>query len=661
MLCVLCISMFQGPSTLGEDGSWWRKGDHHASFENLTRAADAGCKICKILRRSLNEHGDVNFRGRFSLSFDEYWYSLYLQWGKHRTKVELERQTKLPLHWRAQYLKEAGEDLAEIPWHVPNDEYSHKDISANTGDENVLKLALKWLRLCQSEHSICQQRADLHDSKYLPKRLLDVGDTESPICRLHVAGNKQCTEASGYVALSHCWGVNPSFLTLTSDNLAEFQRGIPFHWLPKTFADAIHACRRLGFKWIWIDSLCIIQSGPGSKEDWQFHAVMMDRIYADCELNLAVARAANAAQGAFVDRDPDFLQDAFIDVREANEISAAKNENSDQATTTCLLRIRSPEDSHSYIWTLPLQQRGWVFQERLLSPRTLYFGRDRIYWECNQGTCNEFCLPLAREINPKSRRAYSLPESVLTPSPTHSTEKDMAFLHEKWYKIVEDYSKTHLTHPSKDKLVALAALAKRYHLAIRREYLAGLFSSDLPLGLMWAGKEAQIHHAVSDSGGWERREYISPDGQRDSVYRAPSWSWASMNGAVFFYPAAGIGAAMMVNFVAAIYSFRVELVDPQNPYGELSMAELTIEGPIAHIESCPRDADGVDVQVDPCVENDQLLILHIGVWNNKLVRAMVLAPNGNNTYRRVGLYEGSLPPEVSYPALKFERATVTIV
>jgi hypothetical protein len=32
----------------------------------------------------------------------------------------------------------------------------------------------------------------------------------------------------------------------------------------------------------------------------------------------------------------------------------------------------------------PLNQRGWVLQERILSPRALYFGREQLFWECRE-------------------------------------------------------------------------------------------------------------------------------------------------------------------------------------------------------------------------------------------------------------------------------------
>ena len=69
-----------------------------------------------------------------------------------------------------------------------------------------------------------------------------------------------------YVTLSHCWG-GATFVKLTEDKIDEFKQGILIKDLPKTFEDAIKFARRLGnrpgqVRYIWIDSLCIIQGMP---------------------------------------------------------------------------------------------------------------------------------------------------------------------------------------------------------------------------------------------------------------------------------------------------------------------------------------------------------------------------------------------------------------
>ncbi len=125
------------------------------------------------------------------------------------------------------------------------------------------------------------------------------------------SGNPKEQIAGGYATLSHVWGTTP-FTTLTSDNYKLLKSNIEISTLPRSFRDAISTCRYLSIEYLWIDSLCIVQSGDGSEEDWLTHATEMESIYLNCVLNLAIDHASSPHHGAFVERNPDFLQDCVI-------------------------------------------------------------------------------------------------------------------------------------------------------------------------------------------------------------------------------------------------------------------------------------------------------------------------------------------------------------
>jgi hypothetical protein len=109
-------------------------------------------------------------------------------------------------------------------------------------------------------------------------RLLDlmVNGREEDDVRLIISKEESVT--GRYMSLSHCWG-NLRIKTLTAGNLAEFRSRISFTKLPKTFQEAIVVTRKFGIRYLWIDSLCIIQEGEGSKDDWLHESGMMDSIY----------------------------------------------------------------------------------------------------------------------------------------------------------------------------------------------------------------------------------------------------------------------------------------------------------------------------------------------------------------------------------------------
>lgn len=123
-----------------------------------------------------------------------------------------------------------------------------------------LPAAQGWIRSCLDKHEQCPEPTQPHT---YPTRLLALGAHN---CSLVLS---QDHESLGpYAALSYCWGPNPSFLHLTADNVHEFRGGVPYSSLPIAFQEAILVIKELGIRYLWIDALCIIQSGPGSSEDW---------------------------------------------------------------------------------------------------------------------------------------------------------------------------------------------------------------------------------------------------------------------------------------------------------------------------------------------------------------------------------------------------------
>jgi hypothetical protein len=146
----------------------------------------------------------------------------------------------------------------------------------------------------------------------------------------------------------------------------------------------------------------------------------------------------------------------------------------------------------------PLYSRAWALQERMLSPRSLIFGRDQIYWECEdsqQGKDGTRVPPII------SQRLKLQPSTI------------------DWHTIVIIYASRVVTH-EKDKLPALLGLAKLYQQATKKDYLAGLWKQTLLKDLLW--KEQHLIYGNKVSRGYP------------SQYRAPSWSWASIDGNIAY-------------------------------------------------------------------------------------------------------------------------------
>lgn len=149
-------------------------------------------------------------------------------------------------------------------------------------------------------------------------------------------------EHAQYVALSHRWGSPGSSLprTLDSNIKSHIEDGLRYKDLPKTFRDAVDVTRGLGYKFLWIDSLCIIQD---SAEDWKSEASRMAIIYDSAIVAIAAMDAEDSSQGLY------------------------------------------PKEGGC---SGGLESRAWVCQERVLAPRTLVFTKGSVAWECRQATAS---------------------------------------------------------------------------------------------------------------------------------------------------------------------------------------------------------------------------------------------------------------------------------
>jgi hypothetical protein len=159
-------------------------------------------------------------------------------------------------------------------------------------------------------------------------------------------------------------------------------------------------------RYLWIDSVCILQSGPGAREDWQTESVQMRRVYMGEYCNIAATGSADGNGGLFFDRNP-------LDIESTNvEIGWFPLEGNHMIVDD---EFWLQHSNHS-----PLSRRPWVVQEYLFSPRVIHFGSQQIFWECNDLHAGEThpsglshwvtCAMLLVKINneiPASTKGYS--------------------------------------------------------------------------------------------------------------------------------------------------------------------------------------------------------------------------------------------------------------
>ena len=269
--------------------------------------------------------------------------------------------------------------------------------------------------------------------------------------------------------------------------------------LPHTFRDAVQVSRRLGVRFLWIDSLCIIQD---SAEDWRNESARMEEVYGNALCNLAATGSSDGNGGLFRQRNPDLAN--------AHRFETAWQdfENHEYVLVDEDLWNRN-------IYRSVLCARAWVLQEIVLAPRVLHFGEEQLLWECQElQACEMFPdgLPKAVETRQLRFERMSDPGSDSSDS-SDQASVELAFHQSEWEYILETYTACQLTR-EEDKLVALSGLAKRMERLLDDEYTAGLWRKCLPGQLLWSVDRAE---------GCKRPEV---------PYRAPSWSWAAIDGPV---------------------------------------------------------------------------------------------------------------------------------
>lgn len=384
-------------------------------------------------------------------------------------------------------------------------------LSQSTASDSHLQLARRWLGDCEKSHERCRQY--LKSSCALPTRLLVLGPQRgSRMIRL--CDTKSLKEHPRYVTLSHCWGgIKP--LALTKSTEAMLSKGFDWSNLPPTFKDAAWVTLQLGFRYLWIDSLCIMQD---SAEDWESESSIMGQIYIGCALNISALWARNCNDGLFVQREPLLYRPCALTTKSwrCEEIG----------TWACSLDPRAEYEHERSL----LGSRGWVVQERMLSPRTLHYGPHSISWECRLGDAGEdhpyFSSSSYYETIRPKQELVKIGNSFTYmgwDTKVKNMSDDVLRLYSKWITIVHFYTGCSLTH-SEDTLVAINGIVGIISQITRLSNIAGLWRESIILELMWIAED-QTKVSIAR---------VARSASATQPYLAPTWSWASLGRQVEF-------------------------------------------------------------------------------------------------------------------------------
>jgi hypothetical protein len=280
------------------------------------------------------------------------------------------------------------------------------------------------MQSCSKSHPHCNASSAI---SFLPKRVIAVGCSDQfEDIRLEETTGQQAQ----YLALSHCWGTS-RHLTTEKATLKERKSNISWSDFPKTFQDAIIVTRQLGFDYLWIDSLCIVQD---SAEDWQEESAKMGEIYQRAHLVIAATQASDGDSGCFQKRKTShFIQGLDMDNK---PFSLYARETNTHNTHYWGLPANSILDAKDGIMNkmfnqatflqnhYPLLTRSWCYQERLLATRVLHFEENEMVWECL--TCvNCECGAMQDYRNDPVLKSRQLAAGFINdPKPTQQDEQE---------------------------------------------------------------------------------------------------------------------------------------------------------------------------------------------------------------------------------------------
>lgn len=366
--------------------------------------------------------------------------------------------------------------------------------SVNSGHVST-KVIGRWLKTCEEEHTKwCNKK--IPQNAVIPNfRVIDLS-TENiilapPTCR--------------YLALSYVWGKvheNNDYLRLMQANHIEMETpGAISKYkesLTDTINDAIHLCKLLNERYLWVDSLCIIQDSPVEQNE---QISMMDIIYRHAVMTIVAAAGNDANAG-------------LPGLR-----SELPRKPVPKSRIQSLDLIAFPQDGEFEVNASTWNTRAWTFQERALSTRLLRFTQSSVTFECLESCCREdleiegpewdqFRLTDTDRHNQEIRENFHqiisdeiLDFEKMVPRDKY-TKVFQSIFQSCYVPLVRDYTKRKLTNEN-DMLNAFAGIQAALSKPLNRFYW-GLPQHLLAASLSWIATSKSVSRRIE----------------------FPSWTWA---------------------------------------------------------------------------------------------------------------------------------------
>ena len=340
-LCTKCTSIFTAGFIEWEDDDDGGK-PHHTTWKSLRESISEGCYICARLQEGLTEGEaiDIRFRG----------IGIPLNVSDFDVNFTIHNGDDSPIEYGFPCLR------------VNKAMHRGMQGSVRSGTCSIVSLrqARRWIDRCCSTHDRCAMPVT---NSWLPNRLVHIEGYSMSRFSARLCDRHHLPSGILYLTLSHRWG-GSKFVTLTNDVLERWQRKIPVNELSHVFQDALSVTHALGFAYIWIDSLCIVQD---DLEDWKTESKTMHRIYRSATCNLSATDFDNGEAGLVNTQRlhnpvPPIIRPMWPEFPSWNGDTRKEYHTISSDQHYYLME----EDPFIRVYSGPLLRRAWVLQEQIL-------------------------------------------------------------------------------------------------------------------------------------------------------------------------------------------------------------------------------------------------------------------------------------------------------
>lgn len=401
--------------------------------------------------------------------------------------------------------------------------------------------AASWVQECASHsHKECKQyRTRAAQNLHRPRRLLRLCEYQTEIVQLVEHFD---IRDDPYVTLSHKWGSpDPPKLSAIRDNgngrmsITDLKSGVSLSSLPRTFRDALNIVSHCGLRYLWIDSLCILQDkdADGRNPDWEREAAKVGDIYAGAIFNIAALSGSNSDSGLFP-KQQRLLVPVIRNFTPHQASKAFHKLRYDVEETSTVLCDEDDKGFNEAILDSELLSRGWVFQEVFLTPANLFCTSEQMWWSCSHASFSQI-FPQGRPGN--IARTEMVKDGLRAKKAALMVPDDCTDPIKAWMEALMYYTRTSVTYGN-DRLAAISGIANIFRVLFPAEFRDASYHSG-----MWS---TELLRQLD----WHRVPVEDPPVSRFATnHYMPSWSPAGFKGRILQYGTYGKDA-LPIEFIS---------------------------------------------------------------------------------------------------------------